>query len=702
MPNRYPTLLSEGRIGSLTLRNRMLLTAMGVNFGDGQGYVTDAMRDFCARVARGGAAMVNLGVVGVGWPVGANIPRQIALSDDRFIAGIRSIADAVHEHGARLAVQLHFGGLVAVEDMLKGNPAWTPSVPQPHAGDMLDAFLPEELAEAPFARLAPNYKVLERADIAQVVGMFAAAAERALRAGADGLEIHGGHGYLISSFLSPLSNRRDDEYGGSVENRARLLIEILSAIRARIGMQFPLWCKLDSQEFELAGGIALADAQQTAQLAERAGADAITVTAYHDAAIGALHSASHTPDAPGLLIPNAAAIRSAVKIPVIAAGRIAPEAAEQHLRAGDCDFVAMGRKLLADPDLPRKLREEREADVRHCIYCYTCISEIYLWRSTHCSVNPDLAAPLAAPAPAVPQHVVVVGAGPAGLESVRRLRARGHRVTLLERSDRLGGTLALAAVAYEPNEALLAWLTREVQACGAELHLRTPATAELVRSLRPDAIIVASGARRTLPPLAGADGPHVLGGEDLRRLLLGEDLEALTAKTGWGTRIAARLGAVTGLNRSPALIRAATRAWMPLGEHIVIIGGELVGLELAHFLAERGRSVTVVEDQGRLGAGLAIVRRWRLLAQLKALGVTVLGQAQQVRIANPGVTCTVQGRVQELPADQVIVAQGAVADLSVANSLKELGLPVHPIGDCTGVGYIDGAMHAAAQLAARF
>lgn len=698
---RYPTLFSEGRIGSLQLRNRILLTAMGVNFGDGQGYVTDAMRQFCANVAQGGAAMVNLGVVGVGWPVGANIPRQIALSDDRFIPGIRSVADAVHEHRAKLVVQLHFGGLVAVEDMLKGGPAWTPSIPQSHAGDMLEAFLPEELEEAPFARLVPQYKVLQRQDIAQVVGMFGAAAERAVRAGADGVEIHGGHGYLISSFLSPFTNRRDDEYGGSAEKRARLLIEIIAAIRARVGAQFPVWCKIDSQEFALEGGITLKDARITARLAERAGASAITVTAYHDASIGALHSASHTPDVPELLMENVAAIKAAVGIPVIGAGRIEPEAAERHLRARRCDFIAMGRKLLADPGLPNKLREGRERDVRPCIYCYTCISQIYLWRPTHCAVHPDLAVPAAAPGLAVAaKRVVIIGAGPAGLEAARRLALRGHQVTVLERSDRVGGTLAVAAVVYEPNAGLLAWLAREIAAGGTRVLLRTEATPQRVLSLQPDEVVVAAGALRLLPAIPGAEASYVLGGEDLRRLLLGEQLEQLSAKTGWSTRMAARLGAATGLNRSPALIRAATRAWMPLGDRIVIVGGELVGLELAHFLAERGRKVSVVEDGGRLGAGVPIVRRWRLLGQLKALDVAIFAKAREVRIRDHHVHCTDNGQSLALPADHVIVARGASTNLALANELRGLGLRVHAIGDCTGVGYIDGAMHAAAQLAA--
>ncbi len=697
---RYSMLLSEGRIGSLRLRNRILLTAMGVNFGDGLGYVADEMRVFCANVARGGAAMVNLGVVGVGWPMGGNIPRQIALSDDRFIPGMRGVADAVHAHGAKLAVQLHFGGLVATEDMLQGNPAWTPSLPQPRGGDMLNAFLPDELAEAPFARLNPRYKVLDHQDIAELVGLFAAAAERAVRAGADGLEIHGGHGYLISSFLSPVTNRREDEYGGSRENRARLLMQIVAGIRARIGRQFPLWCKIDSQEFELEGGISLEDAKVTARLAEQAGVDAITVTAYHDAGIGVLHSGSHTPEIPGLLLGNAAAIRAAVGIPVIAAGRISPELAERELSAGHCDFVAMGRKLLADPQLPDKLAHSREAEVRPCIYCYTCISEIYLWRSTHCAVNPDLAVPQDASPPATPRRVVVVGAGPAGLECARRLAARGHDVTLFERTDRLGGTLAVAAVAYEPNEGLLHWLVREIEVSKVQLRLGTEATPQVVQALQPDVVVIATGARRELPSIPGASEPYVLGGDDLRRLLLGEELETLAGKASLGMRMAARVGAATGVNRSPALIRSATRAWMPFKERIVIIGGELVGLELALFLAERGRTVSVVEDQGRLGAGLAIVRRWRLLAELSDLRVAVHGKAQGVSIADQQVLFTEAGARRALPADHVIVARGASADLSLAESLRAHGLTVHAIGDCTGVGYIDGAMRAAAQLAA--
>jgi 2,4-dienoyl-CoA reductase-like NADH-dependent reductase (Old Yellow Enzyme family)/NADPH-dependent 2,4-dienoyl-CoA reductase/sulfur reductase-like enzyme len=703
MASTYHRLLSPGRIGSLELRNRLFVTSMGVNLADPDGYCGERIIAFHEAQARGGAALVMTGVVGVSWPRGGNLRLQVALSDDRFIPGIQAVAEAVQRHGARYAVQLHHGGMVAPEDPAAGRPCWVPSLPQAKAGDWHDGFLLKELAHSPAGKMRDvAFHVMTADDIRRIVDDFAAAAGRARRAGVDGIEIHAGHGYLLSSFISPNSNRRTDAYGGPLENRVRFPLEVVRAVREAAGRDVPVWVKLDAREHGVTGGITLADACETARLLEQAGAEAITVTSYHDAAIGALHSGSHTPDEPAWNIPDAAAIRKAVGIPVIASGRVELDAGEHALAEGRFDFLSLGRKILADPDLPRKLAAGEVQSIRPCIYCYTCISAIYTDESVRCAVNPRTAHegdPMPAAAGA-PKKVVVIGGGPGGMEAARLLNGLGHRVTLLESSDRLGGTLQFASIAYEPNERLLTWLRREVSAGGIEVRLGVDATPDLVAGLSPDLVVVATGARREAPPLPGADRRNVLSGDELRSLITGTNLDRLKGKTGLLTRVMSRAGAATGASASPAVVREATRSWMPIGASVAIIGGELVGLELAEFLLHRGRSVTVIDESPRLGAGLPVVRRWRVLQKIRDAGGLLLPDAREIAIGEREVACVdASGAPRRVPAETVILALGARGDLALAEALEAAGNRVVTVGDCRGVGYIEGAMRSAAEAA---
>jgi NADPH-dependent 2,4-dienoyl-CoA reductase/sulfur reductase-like enzyme len=290
--------------------------------------------------------------------------------------------------------------------------------------------------------------------------------------------------------------------------------------------------------------------------------------------------------------------------------------------------------------------------------------------------------------------VVVIGGGPGGMEATRRLTALGHKVTLLEKADRLGGTLRVASIAYEPNERLLDWLIREVEASGADIRLGTEATPELVRTFEPAAVVVATGAVRTMPDLPGADRDHVFGGADLHKLLLGQDSAELRRKTSRFARLTAQMGQTVGA--TPSLIRKATRVWMPLGKSVVIYGGSLVGLELAEFLRERGRKVAVVDAEAHFGAGLQLVRRMRLLEELKDHGVALHPAVQDFRIEAKAVSFRDAAHAHhEIPADSVIVAAGAMGDLGVAETLQQHGFKVYACGDCTGVGYIEGAVRGA-------
>ena len=698
----YKSLFTPGRIGPLEIPNRLIVAAMGVNLSEEGGFWGQRILDFHQEQARGGAGLILSGACGVMYPVGQVQEWQVAISEDEYIAGLKRVVEAVHRHGSRFGVQLHQGGLNAVDDTVAGRSRWCPSEPEFNAGDFADGLLPSELQVLASTGI-PSYRVLTREDIQELVQAFADGARRAVLAGCDTVEVHGGHGYVPSSFLSPKSNRRTDEYGGGLENRARLLLEIVRAVRTEVGPDYPVIVKIDSREVGKAGGITLEDAKVTAQWLEQAGADAITVSAYHDSSKGKMHSASNVPHEPNCHLAAAAAIREVLNIPVIALGRVEAEHADREIGAGRFEFLAMGRKLLADPHLPRKLKEGRADEVRPCVYCYSCVSAIYKRERMYCAVNPECGreylrgqAPWASSA----KRIVVVGGGPAGMEAARRLSSVGHEVILLERGDRLGGTLRFAALAYPANERLLDWLCLQVESMGIDVRLKTAATPELIASMAPDHVVVATGARRDLPPIPGSEQPHVFSGDDMRNLVLGMHSESVREKTSLFTRLATRVGATTGLTSNLGFVRKATRIWMPLGKNIVIIGGELVGLELAEFLVERGRKVAVIDETPKFGAGLALVRRLRILAELREHQVEMHRGVTDIRIESGKVCFSASdGDSHAVVADEVIVAKGATGDSTQAQALRAAGLTVHEIGDGCGVGYIEGAMRSAMEVA---
>ena len=700
--SQFAHLTKPGHIGSMSLKNRMVVTAMGVNLGETDASCADRIIHYHERQAQGGAGLVITGVASVAWPDGAPLPRPIGLSDDRFLPGLTRLAEAVHRHDAKIAVQLHHGGINAAQDSREGRPLWVPSLPPPPGpSDIGEGMLPEEI-QAFAGGPKPELHVVDREDIARLVEHYAAAAERAQRAGIDGAELHAGHGYILSGFLSPVMNQRDDEYGGSLENRARLLLEVIGAIRERVGRDFPLWVKIDCGEYGKREGTTLADARATAQMIQAAGADAITASAYHDTSQGALHSESNIPHVPERMLADAAAIKRAVTIPVIASGRVEPESADRHIRQGHFDFLGMGRKILADPDLPNKITKGTPEQIRPCIYCYCCVSQIYKVEPVKCAVNPETARERERLLLAVdkPRRVAVVGAGPAGMEVARRLSLRGFAVNLFESGRRLGGTLQFASIAYPPNERLLDWLRLQIAQSPVKVHLNTVADAATLKRIGVEEVVVATGARRDLPAIPGAERDFVFSGDEMRALVQGTPHPELPRKVSFANRVLVGLASKTGLTARPGLLRWASRWWLPLGRKISIVGSELVGLELAEFLAERGRNVTVIDESAEVGRGLYLVRRLRLLDELRRMGVTLIRQAQDIAIGDNEVSYTnFRQQRRSVDADHVIVARGATGDTALAEQLRDQGFAVHTIGDCNGVGYIEGAMEAAAELA---
>jgi len=706
-------LLSPVRIGRLELRNRIAMAPMGVELALADGAIREPTVRYYEERARGGAGLLITENTSAAYPHGANSAHEIGVSDDRFLPGLAALADAVHRHGAKLAIQLAHHGKIARLDAAQGRPLLMPSEPRFHASTQgLSELTQEELGMLMRAGTGaiPKVRVATKDDIAWLVEAFAGAAERARRAGIDAVELHAAHGYILSEFLSPGWNFRDDEYGGPVENRARLLCEVIRACKQRAGADFTLWCRIDAHEYGEPAGITLEDAKRTAQLAAEAGADAIHVSAYAPDNLGHRFTEAPLPHAEGAYVDFAAAIKAAVPVPVIAVGRIEPAQADRLIRDGRVDLVSMGRKLLADPELPRKLAEGREAAVRPCIYCYVCVAQAFFDRPVRCAVNPEAGSevertPALRTRAATRKRVLVVGGGPAGMQAARVAAARGHEVVLCEKAAKLGGTLRIAALVYEPNERLLRWFEREMRELPIEVRTGQQATPELVRELAPDVVIAAVGARRERVAIPGADRPHVFDGDALRALLAGEGGEGATGKVSLVGRLAVAAGRLTGIVDDPAKLREASRAYMPVGRRVAIVGGGLVGAELAEFLAERGREVVVLEEGPVIADGMAHPRRWHVLHALRAAGVRLVTRARVVAIDelalrfehSPG-----EGQppvADSTPADTVILATGLGANPEPARALAAAGVPVVEIGDATGVGYLEGAIHAGFRAA---
>jgi len=706
MSSSLTHLLQPGRIGRLELRNRVVMAPMGSNFAEADGHCGERIQAYYEARARGGAGLLIMGVGSIAYPAGTAEPYQLAISRDEFIPGLARVAERAHRHGAKIAIQLQHAGKTATRDLAEGRPIWAPSPPPRLQTTMLNALTAEEMAGfvGALGRHKPQLRVMDKGDIEQMIEWFAAAAARAQAAGFDGVELHAAHGYIVAGFLSPYYNRREDEYGGPLENRARLLLETVQAVKRRVGADFPVWVRLDGEELRTKGGIGIGDTVATARLAEQAGAEAISVSAYAQLTDGVAFTEAPLVHEPGALVGYAAAVKKSVGVPVMVAGRIEPEVADDSIARGTYDFLLLGRKLLADPELPLKLTQGRGELIRPCIYCYACVSEIFVNQRVKCAVNPQCGHEYEWPVEAAPtrRHVLVVGGGPAGLEAARVAALRGHRVTLVERGNHLGGTLFFAGLAYAPNVGLLDSLVAQVRALPVDVRLSTEATPALVAVLQPDAIIVATGPRRDAPPIPGAELPHVWSGDELKRLMTNDRADEIAArKLTPAQRALLKMGGVLKVTDSARALQGMSKLWMPLGRRVVIVGGGLVGLELAEFLLARDREVVVLEATDKPGRELSIVRRWRVLDAVEN-HARLHRQARVTAITADAVLWSdAQGVEQRTEADSVIVALGAMADDSVAQALASSGVPLHRVGDCREVGYIEGAIrdgHNAGRL----
>ena len=693
----YQHLLKPGKIGGLSLRNRIIMAPMGSNYAEADGHCGERIQAYYEERAKGGVGLITMGVVSVAFPAGTAEPYQVGISKDEYIPGLRVLTDRVHQHGSKISLQLQHAGKTSVRDMAEGREVWVPSMPPPPPpNDMMKSVTLKEISTfvRPSKDVPVTMRVMDKADIQQMVQWFADAARRAKQAGFDGIEIHAAHTYIIAGFLSSYYNKRDDEYGGNLQNRCRMLLEIITAIRAQVGEDFPLWLRLDAAEVGIQGGITIKDCIAVTKIVEQAGLDAVSISAYANLTSGAAFTEAPIVHKPAGFLDWAAQVSNAVSIPVIAVGRLEPKVANEAIAAGKCDFVAMGRKLLADAELPNKLIANTPENIRPCIYCYVCVSQIFINQRVKCAANPRTGqeSSLQVIMTDKPKNIVIIGGGPAGIEAAVTASNRGHNVTLIERSKRLGGTLFFATLAYQENGTLLDYLVNQLHQSNVVVKLGTLASPELISSLTPDEVFVATGASREMPDITGATLPHVWSGEQLRQLLTGEVSPSTNAQLKLFQRIMVGSGNLLGLTKNISALQRLSHLWMPLGKRVTIIGGGLVGLELAEFLGERGRIVTVLEPTRDLGVELSIVRRWRVLHNLAHFGVELIKEAQIDSIDSKYVHYTLNDEQRGITSDTVVMATGIAADRSLADILTQAGHNVQVIGDSHAVGYIEGAL----------
>jgi 2,4-dienoyl-CoA reductase (NADPH2) len=696
---RHPLLASSAFIGKLQLKNKIVMAPMGSNFAGEDGHTTEQLESYYEERAKGGVGLIILETSAITWPAGASMPYMIGFSKDEFVSDLKSLTQRVHQHGAKIAAQLNHSGKIAQEDTIAGRPIPVPSIPKSQPSDMFGLLTQDEImnfikAGGPDGK-GPRYHEMTVDEIKEEIDNFAKAAKRAKMANFDAVEVHAGHGYLISSFLSPAVNKRTDQYGGTTEKRAQFLVEVIEAIKREVSDDFPVLVRLDANEYRIEGGITPKDFLITSMLAEKAGADALDVSSYGNTSKGIAFTEAPLVHEPGGFLKFARMAKDKVSIPIIAVGRVELDVAENGLKNNDFDFLAMGRKLLADPGLPNKILSGQEHLIRPCIYCYVCVSQIFINKPMMCAVNSQLGNEHRNEkiiySTARQKNILVIGAGPSGMEAARLLAMQGHHVEVWEKEKDIGGTVRIATLAYEPNGQLITYLDNSLKELGVKIKRNTLATIENIQSFQADHVLVAVGANRDAPSIPGKDLNHVFDGEQLRGLLFGSDLAAIK-KLSIFQRFILKIGRASQILRNVKALTLLSKIWMPISKNIIIIGGDLVGLELAEFLIERGRKVTVLEPSASLGPNLSIVRRSRVVHLLKENGATLLTNAKINEISKEGVLYEHDEEAHLSKADQVIIAMGANPNLELTNALKDKNIAVIPIGDCTSVGYIHGAI----------
>ncbi|WAH36193.1 NAD(P)/FAD-dependent oxidoreductase [Alicyclobacillus dauci] len=638
----FPFLFKVGKIGRMALRNRLIMPAMETNLSTVNGEVSEDMIAYYVRRASDiGLIIVEYSCVDA--PVGLGSPNQLRIDHDRYISGHYTLVEAVHAEGAKIALQLHHAGR---QTLSKWNDV-QPVAPSP---------IPCKMMKSQPRELSTN-------EVRGIVEAFVRAARRAVSAGYDAIELHAAHGYLLAEFLSPYTNKRTDEYGGSIENRVRIIREIISGIRTKVSATLPIIVRYSADEF-VSEGVQLEDAILIGESLDKAGADALHITTGIHETLDRNCDPMDRPQA--WRVPYAESIKQRVKIPVITVGVIRePEVANSILENDRADFIALGRALIADPDWPAKARTGQVKNIRKCISCNVCVD---FYTPLRCALNAVVGherkyEPL--PLARETKRVVVVGGSLAGMEVARVARLRGHTVDLYEAEDHLAaGQFSLSWVA--PGKDKILWLRdfliHQMHELGVNVHLSSPVTADSLQQLSMDAFVVATGAKAVLPDLKNVNG-NVVSAHDV---LSGHPLQRNTA---------------------------------------IVLGGRATGCETALTLAKQGFNVTLLSRSPArdLASDESYVNGRNLLRLIREANVRVLTSADLIEVKNneAKVSLSEVDAVESIPADNVVVAWGVRPVNNLYEAAAKLCDKVFAIGDAREVGNFQKTIYEAYVLGMR-
>ena len=638
----FPNLFAPGKIGSLSIKNRIVMPSMFTGFATMEGEVSLQMLEYYNARARGGVGLIVVEVACVDYPYGKQGLNELRIDDPRCMAGLNDLVDTIHTYQARAFVQLFHAGRQTVPLITHGN---QPVAPSPIGCRTLGS-KPRELSLA-------EIKLLQK--------KFVTAARYAQTAGFDGIELHAAHGYLLSGFLSSFSNQRTDLYGGSLENRLRLILEIIARIRDAVG-SMPLSIRFNASDF-LPGGIDLTEGMEIAKRLEAAGVDALSVSSgMYESGLTSIESVSY-PE--GWRVYLAEAIKKAVNIPVVTGGVIrSPKAAETILQEGKADFVFIGRGLLADADWANKARAKRSADIRPCVSCNTCINRDFMGLRIRCAVNPATGreSRLKFSKTDQPKRITIVGAGPAGMQAAIALTKKGHAVELLEKGEQLGGLVNLAQLPTHKERLGIfkEYLIREVEKLPIRVKLNTAFDLDYALANQPEVVVLATGSIPLTPSISGLTKIKIYSVEDV-------------------------------LSDSPEI----------QNQKIVVIGGGRNGCEVAEVLAGRGNQVTIVEMKDALAGDMEKKNRRDLLNRLKNHQVNWVVN-QKVMAIDSGQVLTTDLKDQTevvFPAEAVVLAAGYAPVNALYDQLLKVVPEVRIIGDASRVRGIEAAIFEGEMLA---
>jgi 2,4-dienoyl-CoA reductase (NADPH2) len=649
-------------INRLYIINRIVMPAMAL-FYTRDYSLTERYKAFYRERAKGGVGLMTIGPVAID-KVGSS-PFILGLFDDHQIDRFLQFINELHTStDAKISIQLMHQGRNSSEKTSGMQPIAPSAIPNPLSGEM-----PREMTGE---------------DIEQVQDAYVKAALRAQAAGFDYVEILAGGSYLIGEFLSPVTNHRMDEYGGSVENRMRFGLEIITRVRNALGSEFPMGIRVSGQDF-VKGGNTLTESSRFCIAAEKAGADAINVTGgWHETNVPQV--TSEVP--PGAFLYLARAIKGKVGVPVFASNRLGdPELAEKALRSGAADMICWGRPLIADPELPQKVLAGRRQERVPCIGCNQgCIDAIFAGSMVSCTLNPRVGREAATEIRKadVKKRILVAGGGPAGMEFALIASHRGHQVTLYEKGDKLGGQINLIGPLPGKGVYLEAVKSLELrlQSTDVRIKLNTPLTPEIIEAETPDLLVVATGAKPAELNIPGIDGANVINAWDV----LCGDLPNI------GKRVVVIGGGATGCETA---LLVANLGAVPaeifsfLAYHRALDTEELRGL-----MYNGGRQVTIIEVAEKPAANVGISTRWALLKNLKLMGVTIRTKTKIVDISEEYVRLETGDATQSIPVDTVIVATGSVPVHDLAQTARFAKSEIIVIGDANRIGKISDAVRA--------